>query len=208
MMVLVFVSMAIITQAQTFDEWFNQKATQKKYLIQQIAALKVYIGYLQKGYNIAKSGLNTIGSIKNGHFTLDKGFFASLHNINPKIMRYTRIGDIVALNIQIVQATKRTIKDAKGRLSLTGDEINYITGVFEKLVERCTNLTDELITVMTDGKLQMSDDQRIKRIEGIYCEMRDRSVFAKSFDSELRVLSLQRGKEQKELNNVRSLYGN
>ena len=42
------------TQAQTFAEWFRQKKTQKQYLIQQIAALQVYIGYAQKGYSIAK----------------------------------------------------------------------------------------------------------------------------------------------------------
>ncbi len=41
------------TKAQTFDEWFRQSATQKKYLLQQIAGLQVYIGYVQKGYSIA-----------------------------------------------------------------------------------------------------------------------------------------------------------
>ena len=49
--------------AQTWAEWFRQKATQKKYLLQQIAALHVYSGYLSKGYSIAKDGLNTIKSI-------------------------------------------------------------------------------------------------------------------------------------------------
>ena len=40
--------------AQTVAEWFRQKATQRKYLLQQIAALHVYSGYLSKGYSIAK----------------------------------------------------------------------------------------------------------------------------------------------------------
>ncbi|MBK8088802.1 MAG: hypothetical protein IPK31_13170 [Chitinophagaceae bacterium] len=34
--------------AQTLNEWVNQKSTQKKYLLQQIAALQVYIGYAKK----------------------------------------------------------------------------------------------------------------------------------------------------------------
>ena len=45
--------------AQTLAEWVSQKVTQKKYLLQQIAALQVYSGYLSKGYSIAKDGLNT-----------------------------------------------------------------------------------------------------------------------------------------------------
>ncbi len=34
--------------AQTSAEWLSQKKTQKKYLVQQIAALDVYAGYLSK----------------------------------------------------------------------------------------------------------------------------------------------------------------
>ena len=49
MPILLFLFVSMLLSAQTTAEWFNQKATQKKYLIQQIAALQVYIGYLQKG---------------------------------------------------------------------------------------------------------------------------------------------------------------
>ena len=38
------------TYSQTYEEWFQQTKTQKKYLLQQIAALKVYIGYAEKGF--------------------------------------------------------------------------------------------------------------------------------------------------------------
>ncbi|MBK8310917.1 MAG: hypothetical protein IPL04_08535 [Chitinophagaceae bacterium] len=33
---------------QTLAEWTQQKKTQKKYLLQQIVALQVYIGYAKK----------------------------------------------------------------------------------------------------------------------------------------------------------------
>jgi hypothetical protein len=35
--------------SQTADERVNQKATQKKYLLQQIVALQIYVGYAMKG---------------------------------------------------------------------------------------------------------------------------------------------------------------
>ncbi len=59
-----------ICGAQTPDEWFRQKATQKKYLIQQNAAFQVYLDYVQKGYAIAQKGLTTIGHIKQGDLDL------------------------------------------------------------------------------------------------------------------------------------------
>lgn len=54
---MAFVFSFQLAEAQTFDEWFRQKKTQKKYLVQQIAALKVYLGYLKEGYEIAQKGM-------------------------------------------------------------------------------------------------------------------------------------------------------
>ena len=64
--------------AQTVNEWVNQKSTQKKYLLQQIAALQVYINYAKKGYNIVSGGINTIRDIKKGDLNLHNTFFSSL----------------------------------------------------------------------------------------------------------------------------------
>ena len=62
-------------QAQTFDEWFRQGKTQKKYLAEQIAALQFYIGIAKEGYKAVGKGLQTIGDIKNGDFNIG--------NLNP-----------------------------------------------------------------------------------------------------------------------------
>ena len=61
--------------AQTYDEWFRQKKTAKKYLLDQIAALQTYIGYAEKGYSIVTGGLNTIKDIKHGDFNLHNNYF-------------------------------------------------------------------------------------------------------------------------------------
>src|SRR3954469_10258998 len=87
--------------AQTWDEWFKQKKTQKKYLVQQIAALRVYLDYLKKGYAVVHNGLNTIEHIKNGNFNLDRDFFSSLKNVNPAIKNTAKVADIIAFQIFI-----------------------------------------------------------------------------------------------------------
>ena len=208
LLVLIFIGIGILTQAQTWAEWFSQKSTQKKYLIQQIAMLQVYIGYIQKGYNIAKNGLTTIGNIKNGHFSLDKDFFASLRNVNPKVKQYAKVADIITLNEKIVQLSKRTKKYANDNILLSGSETNYLNNVFEMLIDGGGNLTDQLITITTSDKLEMSDDERIKQIDFIYEEMRDRYMFANSFESDLKILCQQRKREQSDVNMLNSLYGN
>lgn len=52
-------------QAQNIEEITQQKATQRKYLLEQIAAYRLYAGYLKKGYEIAQQGLSLVHTIQN-----------------------------------------------------------------------------------------------------------------------------------------------
>ena len=185
--------------AQTFAEWFRQKATQKKYLIQQIAALQVYIGYVSKGYSIAKKGLNTIQDIKHGDFDLHKNYFSSLASVNPRIKRYTRVADIISLEINIVRQTASVIRYCKESKQLTFSELTYLQNVFDQLLSDCSKSLDKLFAVITDGSLTMKDDERISTIDKIYDDMVDKQVFCRSFGSTTKGLCVQRRNEQNEI---------
>src|SRR3954471_4245804 len=111
--ILLFVAVVVQSNAQTFSEWFRQKKTQKKYLIEQIAALEVYAGYLEKGYSIMSEGLSQINSIKHGEFDLHESYFTSLKNINPHIKDYTNVNDILEAKRQIEIISRRVLKLAK-----------------------------------------------------------------------------------------------
>lgn len=92
MMKMIFLIAIILfthsAKAQTWEEWFRQKETQKKYLLEQIAALQVYIDYAQKGYKIASNGLEIIEQIKTGDLNQHQVFFNSLKRINPAIAKW------------------------------------------------------------------------------------------------------------------------
>lgn len=110
---ILFALFSLTPKAQTLAEWFQQGGTQKKYLLQQIAALQVYIGDVQKGYSIAKQGLNTISDIKNDEFNLHKDYFNSLKIVNPKIKNYSKVADISVLQVNIIKVYKEAEKQMK-----------------------------------------------------------------------------------------------
>ena len=151
------------SHAQTWDEWFNQKSTQKKYLLQQIAAFEAYLSYAKKGYDIANKGISTISSLKKGELNLHQTFFGSLKIVNPKIKNAAIVADIIALQISIIQQFKRSINNCKKSGQFTNDEVGYIGKVYANLIIECLKDVDELISITTDGELQMKDDERIKR---------------------------------------------
>lgn len=179
---------------------------QIKLYIQQIAANKVYLEYLQKGYSIVKNGLNTIGNIKNGHFSLDKDFFSQLENINPKVRHYAKVTDIIALNIQIIQRYKKALEEAKGADLFNDRELDYIARVFNVLINNCVSLTDELTVLLTPHEWKMSDDERVKRIDGLHAAMRDNYAFVNHFAGELQIIAVQKEKELNDASVLQGLY--
>ncbi len=185
--------------AQTFAEWFRQKATQKKYLLQQIAALQVYIGYVSKGYSVAKKGLNTIQDIKQGDLNLHSNYFTSLVTVNPKIRRYSKVADIIALEIDIARQTSKTIKDCRASNQLTTSELTYLQAVVNRLLDDCAKCLDALFNLITNGQLSMKDDERITAIDKLYEDMADKQIFIRSFSNTSRGLCVQRESDRMDI---------
>lgn len=204
---MLFAIISTGTRAQTFAEWFRQSATQKKYLLQQIAALQVYIGYVQKGYSIAKEGLNTISAIKHGEFNLHKDYFNSLKTVNPKIKNYSKVADIIALQVNIIKTYKEAARQIKQSRSFNTTEINYINNVFDRLIDDCAKTIDALIAVTTSGELEMKDDERLKRIDALYSDMQDKYTFVQGFSNEAKLLATSRISEQNNIQRSRALNG-
>lgn len=190
---------AVATNAQTWDEWFRQKKTQKKYLLQQIAALKVYAGYAQKGYEIASKGVNTVRKIKDGDFRLHKIFFSSLKGINPAISKYARIADIIAYQLLIIKESKRTLRATLDAKQFSTKEFDYCKRVLDHLLDECSRTMNDLIMVITQNKLEMSDEERIKNIDRIYLDMQEHYSFCFSFSSAMNLLAVQRMRDQREI---------
>nr|WP_067054214.1 hypothetical protein [Mucilaginibacter sp. L294] len=195
------------TKAQTFSEWFAQNKTQKKYLIEQIAALKVYAGFLKKGYNIAHDGLTAISDIKNGDFGLHSTYFNSLKAVNPEVAKYPRVADILSLQEKtrlLCQSGKTKASEAK---EFTSEQKDYFNRVYGRLNSNCLQTLNELEAITTSGKLEMKDDERLQRIDRLYAESQSQYGFAKSFGNDILLLIAEKTKEQNDLQTARTLYG-
>jgi hypothetical protein len=192
--------------AQTWDEWFKQKKTQKKYLVQQIAALRVYLDYLKKGYTVVHNGLNTIENINNGSFNLDRDFFSSLKNVNPAIRNTAKVADIIAFQIFISRELGRVYSFCSSNKHFTPEEIRYIAQVNTNMLFYCDASISELLTIIQPGKSEMTDDERIHRIDNIYDEMNDRCAFVRAFGSDAQIISMEREKGAREAELLKKNY--
>jgi hypothetical protein len=194
-----------VLKAQTPEEWLQQQQTQKKYLIKQISALHEYLGYIQKGFEIAEKGLTTISSIKHGDFNLHDAFFSSLKEVNPTIKKYSRVADIVSLQQQILSDYKESTQLTLHGSRLDRDEILYVNKVFEQMLSLSYQNIDELSLITSPGKTEMKDDERIKRIDKLYIDMADKVSFTQYFLNHVKSLIENRVHERNNISTIRIL---
>jgi len=201
-MALMLFSVAV--KAQTWSEWVSQKKTQRKYLLEQLAALKLYSGYLKKGYDIGRSGLSFIKDATHGEFSLHADFFESLKTVSPQIKKYPKVAEIMMMQVSIGKVLS-ALKDVE---QLSADNRRYLENVREGILENCINDLEELLLVVTSGRLEMQEDQRIDRIDHLYESMLEKWNFTSSFFHQVQSLNLQKGQEIKNLSKIGGLYGN
>jgi len=190
--------------AQTWSEWFSQKKTQIKYLTQQIAALEQYNAYLKQGYAISQNGLGGIDGWLKSEYSLHSRYYSSLSTVNP-VIKCNSKADTITATISLIPPQFTRIKKLKG---LDINTKAYIKEVSEKVFQECDRQLNELQIVITDGKTQMTDDERIKRIDHVYEQVRDLLKFSQYFCSHIKVLILQRSFELNNIQTLKNYYEN
>lgn len=208
MTVISYIILSInISYAQTWKEWFNQKKTQKEYLIKQIAALKVYAKYLKEGYDVAQKGLNIVGEIKGRNFSDHEDHFGSLRIVKDDLGNASSINLILGRQVAIMNEFRELKNVCRHNENLTEEEIRYVDLVYSNLLTECDKVMVALQAVVTDDAYQMTDDERIERIDAIYHDMNGKYAFTRTFCSSTKSLIMQRGVEKREIESARKLNG-
>ncbi|KAF2337780.1 MULTISPECIES: hypothetical protein [Flavobacterium] len=189
------------------SQGIHAQARQRKELLLQIAALQVYMDYAKKGYSAVSKSLNFIGDVKKGEVNLHGDYFTSLLKINPRVRNYYKTAEIISLQFKIVKMYKSTYAKLKTDDLFQGNELDYIARSFERLLESCNETLDQLLVLTTDSELELKDDQRIARIDGLHKTMVENYDFCLSFSNEAKLLSLSKSHEKRSAESAQSIYG-
>jgi hypothetical protein len=182
-------------KAQTFSEWFDQKNTQKKYLLQQIAALQAYASVLKTGYRIAHAGLGSIGSSAKTEYNLHNRYYTGLKTASPAVKNSSQVRDILRLQGDINTALSRLPQDP------------YDQRVKAAVLKDCSQQLTELQQVASDNNLEMSNNERLKRINAIHFAMLGSYCFAIRFCNQAALIEHDKINQPKDIQTLRNLYG-
>ncbi|KAA0993415.1 TerB family tellurite resistance protein [Dyadobacter aurulentus] len=175
--------------------------------IQKLNQLRKILKELKAGYDILFKGYTTIKDISKGNFKLHEAFLDGLLEVSPAVKRYKRIAEIIDFQLKLVSEYRTAFGHFQSGKYFNKDELNYMEGVYARLINQSLKNLDALTMVVTAKKMRMSDDERLSAIDKIHEEMQDKLVFLRHFNSTAATLGLQRAKISIEVETGAQLNG-
>lgn len=200
--ILLLYTGAAKSQGFSFSDLFGQAGKQKNYYLQQIAAYNALHVELKQGYNVIKNGLGGIRNINAGEMNAHGTYYNSLKNPSSSVKNNTQVKDILTYQAFISSTFSQ---DFSG---LNSDEANYVLAVKSKLFEDCDHDLNDLQNLLTNGKLQLTEDERLKRLNAIHSSMLDKYEFSQSFSNSLKILAIRRLRSKNDAQTLSTLYEN
>jgi len=196
-------SASVNVKAQNYNEIFRQKKTQEKYLLKQIAYLKLYADQAWKGYKLVSGGLETIGGFTSGEFRLHEAFISARSTVSSLVRKDFRVEEIIKFQLSINSSFKALVKSSA--LAQAPDFICY-NAVQEKVMAECSADLDELTDIVLSGDLEMNDSERLSRLGKIHSSMQQKESFTRRFCEEALVLLQSQKTEKRDIESIRRLY--
>jgi len=175
--------------------------------IEKLSQLKSILNQMYKGYKILSTGYNTIKDLSQGNFSLHKTFLDGLLQVSPTVRKYRHLADIVSMQQELVRQYKNAFSEFKNSEVFSESEIQYIENVYSGLFDRSVKNLEELLMVITAGKLRMNDAERLEAIDRIYGDMKEKLAFLGDFNERTTLLGAQRSKLLREYQSLEKLHG-
>lgn len=175
--------------------------------IQKLGQFKSILTDMEKGYADLSAGYGVVKGIARGSFNLHEVFLNGLYIVSPAIRQYVRIAGILTAEERILSEYKTAYNRFLASNKFNPHELDYMLRVYNGLTKQALQNVTNLLNVITDSKMRMSDAERLNAIDRIYRDTGDKLTFLESFNRQTTMLQLQRSKEQNENQTLRNLYG-
>lgn len=134
-------------------------------------------------------------------------YYTDLWKVKSAITYYQRIKDITTKQVFLVEQYRKAWTLAQQDKNFTAQELAYISSVYSGILNESVKNLDQILLVVNSFKTQMTDAKRLElinqaaeRIEVNYSDL-------KEFNTQNMLISIQRSKGTKQIQDVQKLYG-
>lgn len=176
--------------------------------IQRFQNKTIWLQNAQKSLEnaMSKTKLNEISNWVEKQRTLYKDYFDELQKVKSIISYYNRIKEITQKQIHLVEEYKHAFNLFKQDKHFTAEEISYMGKVYSGILDESVKNIDQIFLVINSFSTQMSDAKRLEIINAAADQIDLNYNDLKAFNQQGMLLSLQRAKDQNDVDVIKKLY--
>lgn len=138
---------------------------------------------------------------------LYEDYFEELKKVKSAIANYSRVKDIIQQQIAMVSEYKGAWNLFRQDKNFTAEELDYMLNIYTGMMDESLKNIDQLFLVVNAYSTQMTDAKRLEIINTVADNIQAQYFDLKEFNTQNKMLSLQRASELGEIEYVRRLYG-
>ncbi|NEW82784.1 MAG: conjugal transfer protein TraI [Mariniphaga sp.] len=177
--------------------------------IQRLQNKTIWLQNAQKTIEnaLSKLKLNEISDWTERQKTLYKDYFEELAKVKSIITYYQRIREISKKQVRLVEEYQRAWNLLQQDKYFTADELAYMAKVYSGILNESAKNLDQIFLVINSFTTQMSDAKRLEIINAAADEVDANYFDLTRFNKQNIMLSLQRARENNDVEVVKKLYG-
>lgn len=134
-------------------------------------------------------------------------YFEELKKVKAVLANYQRVKDIIEKQTLMVKEYKYAWALFKQDKNFTTEELDYMYNIYNGMFDESLKNLDQLFLVINAYATQMSDGKRLEIINRASDNIEQQLTDLREFNTQNRMLSIQRASELGEIEYVRRLYG-
>lgn len=134
-------------------------------------------------------------------------YYDELWKIKGTIAYYQRIKNVAVRQLALVNDYKRAWAFLQQDKHFSAGELQQMTAVYSGILSASERNLDDVMTVVSSGKTQMSDEQRLELINRAADRLDENYSDLRRFNTENQMLSLQRSHDLGEIKTTKLIYG-
>lgn len=134
-------------------------------------------------------------------------YFRELRKLKSSLGSYHRIKDISNNQLALVRAYKAAWALFRQDKNFSPAELDYMSVVYSGILSESVKGLDQVLLLITDFRVQMSDAGRLDRINSTASHMEQLFIDLQQFNQQNKLLSIQRSAARGEIEYVKRLYG-
>lgn len=138
---------------------------------------------------------------------LYEDYFEELWKVKSAIVSYKRVKEIIEQQISMVNEYKGAWNLFRQDKNFTAEELDYMLNIYTGMMDESLKNIDQLFLVVNAYATQMTDAKRLEIINIVADNIQTQYFDLKEFNTQNKILSLQRASELGEIEYVRKLYG-